>query len=266
MNALFRCGGLSFLLGLVLCCPSRAHAQGAEGQRKLTVSSSATVYADADTAVISFAVLARAPTTKEARDRTGKRTATIRDAIANLKLTGVTVDVVPEPLHPLVSATPAVDGTENVQGYQAKSRLSVTVRVKDTEKLRALVAQVGDVAMENGAIGLSEDRVQRLRLPMRLRGGLGGAAAPEPPEEAPGPSVEWLCENATAARQLAVKRAVEQALANARAVTGAARPKVLEVEVQSTHLSEMPYSLRNAAPPHLGRVPVGVTVRVICSY
>src|SRR5438105_10672998 len=91
------------VIGLVVSCwPAMAVAQVPAEGRKLTVSSTATVHADPDTAVITFAVTAKGGTGKEAREDLDKRAKVIKDAITSLKLTGVTIDVVPAPLQPLV--------------------------------------------------------------------------------------------------------------------------------------------------------------------
>lgn len=266
MNALFRLLTVAPLLGLVLSGrPAAAQERAPEGGRKLTVSSNATILADPDAAVITFAATATGPTTREAREGADKRIKAIKDGITNLKLTGLTIEVVPTPLNLLVAAVPGPDGSHPTQGFHAQSQFSVTLREKDKEKLRDMVVRVGDVVVENGGIGPPDERAPRLRLPARL-GGIGGGGA-EPPEKAPGPSVEWLCENDSQARQKAVRKAVDEALASARVIAEPANLKVTEVEVQQAlPTSRIRFNLSEGAVLDSGRVPIKVTVKVTCSY
>ena len=267
MNTPLRLFPFVLVVGLVLSYTlGEAQQPTPSGGRKLTVSSSATVQADPDTAVISFAVTATGVEGKEVRERTTKRANTIKEEIRKLGLKAVTVGIVPLPLSPLVARDPNPDGSQPTVGFDARSLFSVTVRNKDIEQLREMVVRIGDVVVENGGVGLPQEGSSSFRLLPRL-GGLGGGAAP-PPEKVPGPSVEWRCENDKEARQRAVKKAVEAALASARVVAEPAQLHVTEIEVQQTTLAwpRVRLSSSEGDATIAGRVPIEVNVKVSCSY
>jgi uncharacterized protein YggE len=266
MNVLLRLFALILLLGLLLgCTQATAQEPAAEGGRKLTVSANATVLADPDAAVITFAVSATGGKGKEAREAADKRASAIKDGIDGLGLKNVMVEVVPLPLSLLVSGDPGPDGTQTTQGAQARSLFSVTAREKNKQKLREMVVRLADVVVENGGVGATDEASPRFRLPARAAA--FGAVAAQPLEKVPGPSVEWLCESSTEPRQKAVKKAVDEALASARAVAENAKLKVTEVAVQQT-VSFPSFRSRLTEPgvSASGRVPIEVSVTVTCSY
>lgn len=263
MSKLFLALGAASVLGwLLVSNPAQTKEPAPDETHKLTVSSHATTYADPDAAMVTFAVTVTGDTSQEARQRMDQKTHEIKDRIAKLRTARTTLEVVPGPLNLLMAAGPAADGSQSTQGFQAETRFSVTIREKHKDQLRNMAVQVGDVAADLGGVGVTDlgNRFSRLTA---LRGFGRGSA--QPPEKVAGPTVEWLCENVGAARAQAVKKALDEALSSARVISGSSKVKVAEVEVDHsetwarTRLSE-------TGGPASGRVPVTVTVKVICSY
>jgi uncharacterized protein YggE len=249
------------LLGLLLGSASPAAPDAAATGQKLTVSGSATVFADPDAAVLTFAVTTSDAKGKAARASAEKRVGNIKEGIAGLGFKNVTVEVVPVPLSLVVAGPPNPDGSQQVQSVQARSLFYVTVREGNKDRLREMVRQIADVAVENGGVSPSDGSSLRTR----FAGGFGRGATTD---TVPGPQVEWRCENDQQPRQKAIRKAVDDALASARTVADRSPVKVLEVEVGGGVADRLDV-LRSRlldTPSNPAHVPISVTVKVICSY
>ena len=261
MRIHFTFAALTFLaLSMACLVPANGQETPAKTNRKLVVAGSATIYAKADTAYITFQVTSTEGNVKNARAENDKQVKKVKEGLAALKYPNVDIQVVPSGI-----ATVAVD-TANLQvipggvpvvppapNRQAQSTFRVTVREKDDEKLRDMVCKLADVAAENGGTG---------------SGNVRGNA-----DSSLGPDIQWSCENSAEARREAIKKAVDDALANAQAAVGKAQISVVEIhvppQIDRTDTSrDVLYTqlLSNSPTPDSNLIPVTVVVEVTCSY
>ena len=152
---------------------------------------------------------------------------------------------------------------EPIEGQmEVRSTIIVTIREKTEDKLRNMVAKIMDLAAENGGTG---------RYPNPY--GMGYQSA----QSNQGPTVEWFCENTAKARREAIKKAVDNALADAQAAAGQAKLTVHETTIAppmelpdgpSSGYGPYTYGLQNVTTNVLqtGSIPVEVRVRLTCSY
>lgn len=261
MNAV-RVSALALLTLFALLSGSHGQEAGKNTSRKLVVSGGATVQVNPDAARLTFAITAIDATAKKARDENDKQVKRIKDSLSALAIQNLDLQVLPSGGSTMVAGDPNPDGSPKIQGRQAQNVFYVTVREKNIDKLRTLVAKLADVAVENGATGFgNDDRFPKFRLPRGL--GLGN----NEPETLPGPKVEWLAENTGDATRTAIKKAVSEALANARAAAGQAEVKIVEISVTpgeaNPYRAHSPFE-RNG--PESGTIPVTVSVQVTYSY
>src|SRR5262245_45389248 len=164
---------LSPVLGSTLALADEpAKAEG----RKVSVSATASIEADPDTAVLTFVVTSTGTLGKDARESANKRAQTITEGIAKMDIKSISVNVVPVPLSPMIAAEAGADGSQSTVAYQARTQFTVTVRDTDKEALRYLVVRVADIAVASGAVGPSDDMSTRFRSVARFGG--GGPAMP----------------------------------------------------------------------------------------
>jgi uncharacterized protein YggE len=166
-------------------------------KRVITTSGTASVRVKPDSARVYFRVETYAPTVPAARLDNGEKTRKLLAAvkslkIANLKMKSDDVNVTLV----MQSDRPRVGELPKVLGYHVSSSFTVLVENEDATKLAELAAKVLDSALENGATGV--DRVLFFKREME------------------------------SIRRRALTQAVEDALANARAMATGAQEKVIE--------------------------------------
>ncbi len=138
----------------------------------------------------------------------------------------------------------------------------MTIREKNEDSLRDIVTKLADVASENGGTAPQVSGGVILSYP-----GIGTTHN--------APKIEWSSENAGEARWEAIKKAVDEALANAQAAVGDAKISVVEIHVLTgndfTFLTDQPsyglispytYGVSSESNPS----PITVRVQVTCSY
>lgn len=216
--------GLLLLSGLVLLRGQNlAPADGAAAEvikkepRTLRTSGSATVRIKADAARVFFGVQTSAATIKEARLDNNARVRKIMEGLTALKIPDLktkTSDVQVDILYG------RVDGAQlpPITGYRVSNTFTVLVQDEDPVKLGALASRVLDTALESGA-----NSVQQITFLSK--------------------------EGMTAARRKALTEAVEDALANAKALAAGAKKDHIEsivIDGQPVYRDRPWYGNRNA--------------------
>jgi len=251
--------GVVLLLGVVLSRGQNpAPAAGAAAAdkkepRTLRTTGSATVRVKPDAARVFFGVQTSAATIQQARLENNGRVRKMMEALAALKIPDLkmkTSDVQVDIIYG------RVDGAQlpPISGYRVSNTFTVLVQDKDAAKLGMLASRVLDTALENGA-----NSVQQITF-LRQDG-------------------------TTQARRKALTGAVEDALANARALAAGAkqdRVEVLTIDgqpvyreypyyrgqnamVQSTNVA-MPEGAGSEAALVVGDLEVTCHVNVTCTY
>jgi uncharacterized protein YggE len=252
--------GVVLLAGIVLLRGFDRPAVGADAEakketNKLTTSGKATVRVKPNAARVFFGIQTQSPKIKEARTENNTRVRKVMGALAALKIPDLktkTSDVQVEILYG------RHDGQQlpPITGYRVSTTFTVLVQNEDTAKLGASAAQVLDAALENGV-----NTVQQV--------------------------VFLKKEGFTEARRKALTGAVEDALANARALaSGAKKDRVEVVTIDGApQYAESPYywgrrnpsmvQVANVAMPQggdsegalvVGDLEVTCRVSVTCTY
>jgi uncharacterized protein YggE len=255
---------------LCSCCflaaPAMVFAQQplAKAGRTLTIDSSATVHAKPDIARLSFFVVTEGVTkVREENDKQVKKT---KDQLTALGLANVEIQIVPYALGTVPANEVVPNGVPQPHLQHAQTLFTVVVREKNLDKLRGAITRLADVATENGgkATGKTEDPLGGLP-----PAGFGKRARVANPVA--GPRIEWIKENTSDSQREAVKRAVDEALANAQAAVGEAKLTVVEIHVARVSQRDEPYVpvlLRANADLQAGssQVPITMKVTVVYSY
>lgn len=247
----------------------------AQGERVITTTGTATVYAKPDVARIHYGVRVSEPAADAAKDVLTKQTAAIDEAIKKLKLGDVQITTAPIIIRQssgqeaalMAPAAGAAQPGPGLGPFIAYSSHTATITNSDPEKLRAAVDAFVKAATEAGAnTGGGEERTNTL-----------GAFLPGQ-ESGGGPTVVLVRSDDSAARQQALKAAVEKAVKSARTIAealGAKEVKVVSVAEAPEAAKQSPESIFGIygidAPPSGPRAPAGevevkVRVTVKCSY
>jgi len=267
------------LFSAILAAGSVAFAQDAKPERVISVSGSATVYAKPDTARVYYGVRVSEPSADAVKDVLTKTTTTIDEAVKKLKLSNVKVSSAPITIHysqgnnnlgvgvPMaVGGPPGGPGGGGLGPFVGGSSHTATITDADPDKLKAAVDSFVKAATESGA-NTSGGDLKEINLDI-FPGQRGND----------GPKVELLRSDDSPAREEALKKAVEQALRNAKAIAktlGGGEVKVISVsdaEPEKPTPSMSALSIYGFGDPPAGsRSPAGeveIRVRVIvkCSY
>jgi uncharacterized protein YggE len=266
------------LFSAILAAGSVALGEEAKPERVISVSGSATVYAKPDTARVYYGVRVSEPSADAVKDVLTKTTTTIDEAVKKLKLSNVKVSSAPITIHysqgnnnnigvPMAAgAPPGGPGGGGLGPFVGGSSHTATITDTDPDKLKAAVDSFVKIATESGA-NTSGGDLKEINLDI-FPGQRGND----------GPKVELLRSDDSAAREEALKKAVEQALRNAKAIAktlGGGEVKVISVsdaEPEKPTPSTSALSIYGFGDPPAGsRSPAGeveIKVRVIvkCSY
>ncbi len=288
MSASCKIAALALLASSIAwLAPANGQDAPATAKRKLVVSGTATVSAKADKARITFVVTTTDADAKKVRDENNKQVKKIKDALTALNFKNVDIQVVPSAISTVL--VPAQGGAGPGQGFgpggiggpfnplppaenkETHSTFYLTVREKNEDSLRDIVTKLADVASETGGTALQD--VSGGGLPPAYYG--SGSTHN-------GPKIEWSSENTGEARREAIKKAMDEALANAQATAGDAKITVVEVEIQvvtgdgtfitdkSSHGLFSPYTpytyTTYGVSSDSNPSPVTVHVQVTCSY
>jgi uncharacterized protein YggE len=165
-------------------------------KRTVTIAGTATIKAQPDSARVTFAVQTLAAQVKLAREENGKKVKKITDALSNLKLNNLKLKPAAEGMELVYSQVENPTQMPEVIGYKVTHQFTATLKMADLDKLGPLANQVLDTALQNGA---------NLAMPI----------------------IYTRQEDAEVKRQ-ALARAVEDALANARSMAGAANKTIVD--------------------------------------
>jgi uncharacterized protein YggE len=234
----------------------------AEG-RKIVATSTVTVSVPPDAARLSFFVATTEGTEKSIREANDSHVKRVKDAVAGLPVEQSTIELhtlpasfstnVPAGQNPMAVRVP--------QSKKAQTIVQVIVRDQNLDKLRSTVARIAETATDLGATGVEPENPLRT---IRLARPLGGAA--EETEPVPRPSIEWLSSGGGAARRAALRKAFEDALADAQAIAGDAKLTVAEIQVTPEDSPLLRLTSRNETVPQNALISIKVQVRVTCSY
>lgn len=195
---LFACvTGLVLLGQFWLFAQSQQRAD--EATRTITTTGQATVSMKPDAARLWFSIRSMNEQLQVARQENQQRTKAVREALASLqdtKLKSVTREVDVSLIYNDPRSSVALP---KVIGYQVNHRFSVVVESDDPGELNTWVNQVFDLAIENGVNDVD--------------------------------SIDFFRKDDSEFRQLCRKRAVEDALANARALANGANLQLKDVQV-----------------------------------
>jgi uncharacterized protein YggE len=190
---------LGVLFGAVLVLKAQTGASPAvevkKEKRTLSTAGSATIRVKPDSARVFFGVQTIAPTVKVAREENGRIVKKVIDALTTLrvrdlkmKTSNVSVELV---------QTHRTEGKlPEILGYRVTNSFTVLVKDEEPQKLSARAAQILDTALENGA-----NIVQQISI---------------------------FKEDGTEVKRQALAMAVEDAVANAKAVAGGAKVAILD--------------------------------------
>lgn len=215
--------GVILLAGMVLLRGQNvASAPGAAAEAKkephvLRTSGSATVRVKPDAARVFFGVQTSAATIKEARLENNNRVRKVMEALTALKIPDLKSKTSDVQVDILYGRT---DGQQlpPIVGYRISNTFTVLVQDEDQAKLGTLASRVLDAALENGA-----NSVQQIAFLSK--------------------------EGMNQARRKALTMAVEDALANAKALAAGAKKEQLEtftIDGQPTYRDRPYYGQRNA--------------------
>jgi uncharacterized protein YggE len=265
------------LFSAILATGSVALGQEAKPERVISVSGSATVYAKPDTARVYYGVRVSEPSADAVKDVLTKTATTIDEAVKKLKLPNMKVTSAPIAIHysqgnnvnigvPMAAGAPGGPPGQGLGPFVGGSSHTATITDTDPDKLKAAVDGFVKAVTESGA-NTSGGDLKEVNLDI-FPGQRGND----------GPKVELLRSDDSAAREEALKKAVEQALRNAKAIAktlGGGEVKVISVsdaEPEKPTPSTSALSIYGFGdPPVASRTPAGeveIKVRVIvkCSY
>lgn len=176
----------------------RATAQGSEGEparRTIQATGTATVRVHPDRARVFFGVQSFAPSVKQARAQNAAQTKQVNAALNALKIPDLKMKSANLTVE-LVQSEPD-NRVPKIVGYLVTNRFTVLVQHNDAAQLGPLASRVLDTALENGA-----NQVEQ---------------------------ITFFRENPEDAKRTALRKAVEDARANAEAMAAGAGKKVLDV-------------------------------------
>jgi uncharacterized protein YggE len=233
---------------------------------KVVVSSNATVYVKPTAARITFSLTAQSQGQPQARATNDEQVAQMKKAVADLSLPSVQLKVVPVAINTvvvtegqrLVAGAGFIPPQPPLETKQAQTLFVVTVRDKDVDGLHEKVRKLADAAVSNGAFAPDDTNSQRPR-PLAL-----GTTT----ETLHGPKIEWLVDDASTAREQAVKRAVKEVTETARAaVVDTAKLQVVEIVITTQEESPTVRPFRPDLPVlQPGSVAITVQVKVTFAY
>jgi len=249
----------------------------ADGDRVISVTGTATVYAKPDVARIHYGVRVSEPSADAVKDVLTKTTTAIDEAVKKLKLAGLTVSTAPVTIKQSSGnqngglAVPVAPGAgapgPGLGPFLGFTSHTATISEKDPEKLRTAVDAFVKSITEAGAnTGGGEERENNL-----------GAFLPGQ-ESNGGPKIVLSRDDDSAAREQALQKAVEKSLRSARAIAkglGGGEVKVVSVTDAPEAEKATPETLMSfygiessGAAPRVpaGEVEVKVRVVVKCSY
>lgn len=188
-------GGLAaavLMVGAIYLCGQGHDAAGTAAKEKRTIhtNGSASVRVRPDSARVFFGVESLAPALKEARADNTKRIKAVMEALHALKVPNLkmkTSDVTVS----LEKSSRQQDRLPDILGYRITQTFTVLVQNDDVDKLAATAHRLLDTALENGA-----NMVEH---------------------------ISFFKQDDKDARREALAKAVEDALANARALAGGAK-------------------------------------------
>jgi uncharacterized protein YggE len=231
--------------------------------RKIVITTSATVQVPPDGARLAFAITTEAPL--RVREDNDKQVQKMKERLSALGFGGLEMRIVPLAVNTVTKGAGIVGlaggapfgapPVPPVQSKEVQTLFFVTVGERDGDKLRAMVARLADVAEENGGSAVTAD--DEFSVPRRF-----GLSVQDTHR---GPSITWLASSTVAARREAIRKALADAQASARAAVGDARLAVTEMHIYGPDDS----LLRLRTRPGLERVEngqVAVTVNVQVTY
>jgi uncharacterized protein len=253
MKRLTAMGGLAvgfLLVGVILLRGqprAEAVADAKKEPRKLTTSGVATIRVKPDSARVFFGVQTMAPTIKQAREESSQKVTKVLGALSALQIPDLkmkTSDVNVE----LVQSTRSDNKLPEILGYRLTNSFTVLIKGNDPQKLGTTAGHVLDTALENGA-----NLVQQIVI---------------------------FKEDSTEAKRQALAKAVQEAIANARALARGAETAILDtinIDGQPEYYGGH-YQLRNTVqamdsfggagetPVLAGEVEITCHVSVTCTY
>jgi uncharacterized protein YggE len=263
-------------ISAVLAAGSVALGQEAKTERVISVSGTATVYAKPDTARVYYGVHVSEPSADAVKDVLTKTTTTIDEAVKKLKVSNLKVTSAPIAIHYShgnnnlgVAAPGGAPGGPAGQGlgpFVGGTSHTATITDSDPDKLKAAVDAFVKAVTEAGA-NTSGGELKEINFDV-FPGQRGND----------GPKVELLRADDAAAREEALKKAVEQAIRSAKAIAktlGGGEVKVVSVTDAEPEKSSPAMSALSiygfGDPPAANRTPAGevefkVRVIVKCSY
>lgn len=184
------------LLGTLLLRGQAGDAAGAvKKERRIDASGTATIAVKPDAARVFFAVQSIAPAIRAAREDNQSKVQKVIEALRALKIPDLkmkTSDVNVELLHSRHNE----DRLPQIIGFRITTSFTVLVSADDPDKLSAAAGRVLDTGLENGVNIMQQ--------------------------------IVFLKQDTTAVQQQALSKAVENALANARALAAGAGVKIQE--------------------------------------
>jgi uncharacterized protein len=212
--------------------------------RTISTSGSATVRVRPDSGRVFFGVETIAPTVRAARAENSAKVAQVMRTLGGLgipdlkmKSSNVRVD--------LVQSSRGGAELPRILGYRVTHTFTVLVKESDPEKLSALTSRIVDSALENGANMIEQ--------------------------------VVFFREDDTTARRQALSQAVEDGLANARALASGAHAEVVgtvnidgqpEYYAPSVQMAQTNtiFPAEGSAPLVAGDLEITCRVRVTCAF
>ncbi|HYV38508.1 MAG TPA: SIMPL domain-containing protein [Gemmataceae bacterium] len=173
--------------------PAQVEPDTGKARRTITAVGSATVRGKPDSARVYLGVVTTGKTVADAREQNVRAVAKVKEAILALKL----ADLKTRTTDSRVSIIYAQNDRSQVVGYEVWESFSVLVKQLDHEKLGEAGGRILEAGLQNGA----------------NRGG----------------EIEFFMANDEELRRQAMEKAVEAALANARAYATGAKVKIVEV-------------------------------------
>lgn len=247
--------GLAFVAGLAAVSlwrgPSaRAQSPAAPDSRPerhiITTSGTATVTTTPDSGRVYFGLKTIASSVKAAREQNDEKVHRVRAALLGLKIPSLKMKSVNLEIEPL-QKEPNRSGLPTIVGYQVLQTFTALVTNSDPEKLSADAAQVLDTVLSNGSNVIEK--------------------------------IHFFREDPSDARREALRRAVEDAVANARAMATGAKANVTDVvRIEGTpqyswgadNVSQV--QVANAMMPRgdttvvAGNQQITCSVQVTCAY
>lgn len=196
--------GIVAALGLTLGGWALLHGQGGAGadakkdkdKRTITTAGTAVIKVKPDSARIFFGVQTVAPTVRAAREGSAAHVKKVMDALVALKIPNLKSKTANVHVELIQSRARDELKLPETLGYRVTQSFTVLVKEDDREKLGALAGKVLDTALENGA-----NLVDR---------------------------IVFFKEDETEVKRQAMTKAVEEAIANARAIAAGGKATIVD--------------------------------------